>query len=66
MGFEYLGDADNIAGDGRIVRERMMYLLLQKNSAKPSNHDFEPPDLITETKYNKQNRKKSLVINKIN
>jgi len=43
MGFEYLGDTDNIAGDGRIVRERMMYLPLKKNSAKPGNHDFEPP-----------------------
>jgi ribosomal protein S18 acetylase RimI-like enzyme len=43
MGFEYLRDIDNIAGDGRIVRERMMYLPLQKEISKPGNHDFKPP-----------------------
>ena len=43
LGFEYLGDTDNIAGDGRIVRERMMYLPLQENSTRPGNHDFKPP-----------------------
>ena len=44
MGFQYLGDTDNIAGDGRVVRERMMFLPL-KAGAKPEIQDFEPPVL---------------------
>jgi ribosomal protein S18 acetylase RimI-like enzyme len=43
MGFEYLGVTNNMAGDGRIVRERMMYLPLQQNIARPDIHDFKPP-----------------------
>jgi len=42
MGFKYLGDTDNIAGDGRVTRERMMYLPLKENIA-PESHDFKPP-----------------------
>ncbi len=42
MGFKYLGDTDNIAGDGRVVRERMMYLPL-KDGVVPESHDFKPP-----------------------
>lgn len=44
MGFLYLGDTDNVAGDGRVVRERMMFLPL-KTGAKPDIQDFEPPVL---------------------
>ena len=43
MGFQYLGDTDNIAGDGRQVRERMMFLPLVVGS-KPSIPDFKPPN----------------------
>ncbi len=43
-GFVYLGDTDNIAGDGRVVRERMMYLPLAEGVV-PEVHDFEPPVL---------------------
>ncbi len=42
MGFKYLGDTDNIAGDGRLVRERMMYLPLKVGEV-PAIHDFQPP-----------------------
>ncbi|MEN8229744.1 MAG: GNAT family N-acetyltransferase [Bacteroidota bacterium] len=42
MGFQYLGDTDNIAGDGRVVRERMMFLPLIEGE-KPDIQDFEPP-----------------------
>ena len=42
MGFKYLGDTDNIAGDGRVTRERMMYLALKENVA-PESYDFKPP-----------------------
>ncbi len=42
MGFEYLGDVDNVAGDGRAVTERMMFLAFKEN-AKPSTHSFRPP-----------------------
>lgn len=42
MGFTYLGDVDNIAGDGRVITERMMFLALKEN-ATPSSHDFRPP-----------------------
>ncbi len=44
MGFQYLGDTDNIAGDGRVVRERMMFLPLMAG-AKPDIQDFKPPVL---------------------
>jgi len=42
MDFDYLGDVDNVAGDGRIVTERMMFLALKEN-ARPGTHDFRPP-----------------------
>ena len=42
MGFQYLRDVDNVAGDGRVVRERMMFLPIAPG-AKPSDHDFKPP-----------------------
>ena len=42
MGFKYLGDTDNIAGDGRATRERMMYLPFKEHVA-PEIHAFEPP-----------------------
>ncbi len=44
MGFLYLGDTDNIAGDGRVVRERMMFLPLI-SGVKPDIQDFAPPVL---------------------
>ncbi len=42
MGFQYLGDTDNVAGDGRVVRERMMFLPLVPG-ARLGGHDFRPP-----------------------
>lgn len=42
MGFKYLGDVDNVSGDGRVVIERMMFLAFKKN-AQPSTHSFRPP-----------------------
>jgi len=42
MGFQYLRDVDNVAGDGRVVRERMMFLSIAPG-AKPSGHEFGPP-----------------------
>ena len=42
MGFQYLRDTDNIAGDGSVVRERMMFLALVPG-ANPEEHDFKPP-----------------------
>lgn len=42
MGFKYLGDVDNVAGDGRVVTERMMFLAF-KETARPSTHNFRPP-----------------------
>jgi len=49
MGFRYLGDIDNIAGDGRVVRERKMFLPLHENCGQPTDDDFEPPNIITGT-----------------
>lgn len=42
MGFEHVGDADNVAGDGRVVRERVMFLPLVPG-AKAPNRTFGPP-----------------------
>ena len=42
MGFDYLGDVENIAGDGRPLIERLMFLPL-KDGAKPSGHSPKPP-----------------------
>lgn len=42
VGFQYVGDVDNVAGDGRVVRERLMFLPL-KPGAKPPPRAFKPP-----------------------
>jgi RimJ/RimL family protein N-acetyltransferase len=41
-GFEHIGDVDNVAGDGRVVREHRMFLAL-KPGAQPSERSFKPP-----------------------
>ena len=42
LGFAHTGDTDNIAGDGRVVRERVMFLAL-KPGATPPSRVFKPP-----------------------
>ena len=42
-GFEDAGETDNIAGDGRVVRERRMFLPL-KPGVRPRERAFKPPD----------------------
>jgi ribosomal protein S18 acetylase RimI-like enzyme len=42
MGFEHVGDVDNVTGDGRRVIERKMFLAL-KEGAQPSDREFKPP-----------------------
>lgn len=42
MGFEYVGDADNVAGDGRVVRERVMFLPIIPGAQAPPR-TFGPP-----------------------
>lgn len=42
MGFQYLGDVENVTGDGRAVVERKLFLPL-KDGAKPTDRAFEPP-----------------------
>lgn len=42
MGFDHVGDADNVAGDGRVVRERVMFLPLIPGANAPQRH-FGPP-----------------------
>lgn len=42
MGFRYLEDVDNIPGDGRVVRERWMFLPL-KPDAQPKRREHQPP-----------------------
>ncbi len=42
MGFEHVGDVDNVTGDGRRVIERKMFLAL-KEGARPSDREFKPP-----------------------
>jgi RimJ/RimL family protein N-acetyltransferase len=41
-GFIHLGDVDNVAGDGRVVREHRMFLPLQAGASPPARH-FGPP-----------------------
>lgn len=42
VGFEHIRDADNIAGDGRVVKEHVMFLPL-KPGATPPDREFKPP-----------------------
>ena len=42
VGFTCLGYTDNIAGDGRVVRERVMFLPL-RSGAQPPQRRFGPP-----------------------
>jgi ribosomal protein S18 acetylase RimI-like enzyme len=42
VGFEHTGNADNIAGDGRVVQERVMFLALRPG-AIPPEREFKPP-----------------------
>ena len=42
-GFQHGEDVDNIAGDGRVVREHRMFLALQPG-AHPPVRQFKPPD----------------------
>jgi ribosomal-protein-alanine N-acetyltransferase len=42
-GFVRLGEVDNVAGDGRVVREHRMFLALQPG-ASPIERDFRPPN----------------------
>jgi ribosomal protein S18 acetylase RimI-like enzyme len=41
-GFRQVGVVENLAGDGRVVRERRMFLAL-KPGATPADRDFKPP-----------------------
>jgi len=41
-GFIHVGDVDNVAGDGRIVREHRMFCPLQPGAQPPARH-FGPP-----------------------
>lgn len=42
MGFRHIGDTDNVAGDGRMVREHVMFLPLVPGAVPPAR-DFGPP-----------------------
>jgi ribosomal protein S18 acetylase RimI-like enzyme len=42
VGFEHGGDVDNVAGDGRVVREHRMFLPL-KPGGRPPAREFKPP-----------------------
>ena len=42
LGFEYVGNVENVAGDGRVVVERMLFLAF-KPGAKPTEGRFRPP-----------------------
>ena len=42
MGFQHIRDTDNIAGDGRVVREHVMFLPLRPG-AVPPEREFKPP-----------------------
>lgn len=44
VGFQYICDTDNVAGDGRVVKERVMFFPLVEN-AKPDIPNFKPPVL---------------------
>jgi RimJ/RimL family protein N-acetyltransferase len=41
-GFEPVGDVDNVAGDGRVVREHRMFLALRPG-VRPAERNFGPP-----------------------
>ncbi len=41
-GFELLGEVDNVAGDGRVVREHRMFRSLRPG-ARPPAREFKPP-----------------------
>lgn len=41
-GFQRIGEVDNVAGDGRIVREHRMFLALQPGAIPPAR-EFRPP-----------------------
>jgi len=41
-GFQYLDDVENMAGDGRVVRERRMFLSLKEGASVPVR-EFKPP-----------------------
>jgi ribosomal protein S18 acetylase RimI-like enzyme len=43
LGFQEIGETNNIAGDGRVVRERRLFLPL-KPDARPVERTFKPPD----------------------
>jgi ribosomal protein S18 acetylase RimI-like enzyme len=42
VGFRHIGDTDNVAGDGRVVREHVMFLPLEPG-AEPPTRQFAPP-----------------------
>lgn len=42
MGFEHRGEVENIAGDGRLVVEKRMFLALTEG-AQPTDREFRPP-----------------------
>lgn len=42
VGFELVGEVDNVAGDGRVVREYRMFLPL-RSGARPPVREFKPP-----------------------
>lgn len=42
VGFELVGEIDNVAGDGRVVREYRMLLPLRPG-VRPAERDFRPP-----------------------
>jgi RimJ/RimL family protein N-acetyltransferase len=42
VGFVLVGEVDNIAGDGRVIRERRMFLPL-KPGVQPAEREFKPP-----------------------
>jgi len=48
MGFRYLADVDNIAGDGRVVRERWMFLPLRPGAQPPTRQHQPPPAAPTD------------------
>lgn len=42
VGFQHVGDVDNVTGNGTIVVERKMFLPLREG-AQPSSREFKPP-----------------------
>jgi ribosomal protein S18 acetylase RimI-like enzyme len=42
VGFDLAGEVDNVAGDGRVVREHRMFLAL-RSGARPPDRKFRPP-----------------------